>query len=171
MPASPSDPGVLLGLIADTHDVLDPRVAARFAGVDRILHAGDVCDPMLLAELEALAPVTVVAGNNDFHPGWRETVSLEAGGRRILMQHIVRPGRPDPNWHRLLQRVQPQIVVYGHTHRASREEHGGVLYLNPGSAGSPRFGLPRSVALLRLRPGSVTVAFQDLDGSPLFPGA
>jgi putative phosphoesterase len=158
-----------IGLIADTHNLLDQRVAQRFAGVDHILHGGDVCRPVVIAELEAIAPVTVVAGNNDTYPGWRDIEVAEFEGYRILLQHIVRPGEPDPAFQRSVDRIQPRMVLFGHTHRTYHGTHDGILFVNPGSAGSPRFGLPRSVAILRLDNGGATVGFLDLDGRPLNP--
>jgi len=160
---------MLLGLIADTHNQLDPRVEKLFAGVDLILHAGDVCRPALIAELEAIAPVTVVLGNNDSHFGWRENEVVEAEGHRILLRHIVSPARPAPDLRERLARIRPNLVVYGHTHRHALETRDGIAYLNPGSAGAPRFGLPRSVCRLHLGPGTMRAEFVDLDGQPLAP--
>lgn len=158
---------MVLGLISDTHDVLDPRVHDRFAGVDHILHAGDVCDPGLIDELKILAPVTVVLGNNDPFVGWRETEVVELGGRRIFIQHIVRPEAPTSAFRQRLARSGAQIVLFGHTHRPFQATLEQVLFLNPGSAGSPRFGLPRSLALLHLTAEGVRTEFLDLDGRPL----
>jgi putative phosphoesterase len=158
---------MVLGLISDTHNVLDSRVHDRFAGVDRILHAGDVCDPMIIQELGLIAPVTVVLGNNDPLVGWRETEVTEWGGRRILIEHIVRPEAPSAAFRQRLTRSGAGMVVFGHTHRPYQATIGDVLFLNPGSAGSPRFGLPRSLALLHLTPEGVRTEFLDLDGRPL----
>lgn len=151
-----------LGILADTHNVLDPRLEEVFAGVDHILHAGDVCRPILIAELEVIAPVTVVAGNNDFHPGWRETEVCELGGRRFLVEHIVHPREPSAAFRGRLARMVPDAVIFGHTHRPYCETHDGVLYLNPGSAGAARFGLPRSVCRLEIREGRLVPEFVTL---------
>lgn len=157
---------MLLGLISDTHNVLDPRVAELFAGVDHILHAGDVCRPEFIAELEAIAPVTVVLGNNDFHFGWRETECLELAGRRFVIQHIVNPQHPGPELRDRLRRLQPHVVVFGHSHRPFCQSIDGVLFLNPGSAGAPRFGLPRTVCRLHFDAAELRPEFVDLDGAP-----
>lgn len=156
-----------IGVLADTHDLLDPRVLERFGGVEHILHAGDVCHPVLIAELGAIAPVTVAAGNNDDFPGWPACAFVELDGVRILVQHIVRPGERDPALHRALLRYRPGLVVFGHSHRPYLGTHDEVLYLNPGSAGSPRFRLPRSVALLHAHRGEVRAEILDLDGKAL----
>jgi putative phosphoesterase len=139
-----------LGIISDTHNRFHPQIPTVFAGVDHIVHAGDVCDPWIIAELHAIAPVTVVLGNNDFHPGWREAESVEFAGRRFLIQHIVTPSRPSPAFREMLGRARPDVVVFGHTHRVFNEVIDGVHFLNPGSAGAPRFGLPPSVCRLDL---------------------
>lgn len=158
---------MILGIIADTHNVLDPRLEKRLAGVDLILHAGDVCRPTLIAELEAIAPVTVVLGNNDDHLGWRETELIERGGYRILMQHIVAPDHLSTTLRSRLRDRAPDLVVFGHTHRPYLQRHDNILFLNPGSAGAARYGLPRSLALLHLTPGGLRAEFLDLDGKPL----
>jgi len=158
-----------LGLIADTHNHLDPRVADLFQGVQHILHAGDVGHPDLIIELEQIAPVTVVAGNNDFHPGWRDTEIRELGGQRVLVEHIVYPLAPSPAFLRRLQTAAANVVVFGHSHRPFSRVIDGVHYLNPGSAGSPRFGLPATVCILHLGPPSARPEFLTLDGGPYTP--
>lgn len=142
-----------IGVLSDTHDHLDPAVERLFVGVNRIVHAGDVCQASLIAILEAIAPVTVARGNNDYHLGWRETEVVEAGTHRILVEHIVNPHRPHPTFRTRLSRIQPTIVVFGHTHQPFCDRLDGVLYLNPGSAGAARGGHRRSVCLLHLEDG------------------
>ena len=158
-----------LGLIADTHDHLDPRIAGLFEGVRHILHAGDVGQPDLIGELELVAPVTVVAGNNDFHPTWRETEIRDLFGHRFLVEHIVHPLGPSPAFRRRLQQSEARIVVYGHSHRPFHRTIDGVLYLNPGSAGAPRYGLPATVCLLHFDAGVPRPEFLTLDRHPFVP--
>ena len=138
-----------IGVISDTHNYLDPRIASLFAGVDHILHAGDVGLPAIVLALEQIAPVTAVLGNTDdpgFH--YQETEVVEVGGRKFLLHHIVRPlSQADPIKTRIA-RERPDVVVFGHTHRPYYQTLGGVLYFNPGYAGKARFGLERSVAIL-----------------------
>jgi putative phosphoesterase len=143
-----------LGIIADTHNYLDPGLAETFTGVDHIIHAGDVCHPGIITRLESIAPVTVVRGNNDSHPGWQETEVREWCGVRILIEHIVVPQRPGGPFRDRLLRFRPAVVIFGHTHRPFCEIIDEILYLNPGSAGPTRFGLLRSVCLLHLGPQS-----------------
>ena len=138
-----------IGVISDTHNYLDPRIPKLFAGVDHILHGGDIGLPIIVLELEQIAPVTVVAGNTDdpgFH--YRHTQTVELAGRKFLLHHIVNPHAPADLVKARLTREHPAVVVFGHTHKPFCEIIGGTLFFNPGYAGKPRFGLERSVAIL-----------------------
>lgn len=152
-----------LGLISDTHNYLDPQVLELFAGVERILHAGDVGRPQILRELEEIAPVTAVGGNTD-EPGYRypESRTVEFHGQRFFVHHIVDPHETTPTWSRWLRRVAPNVVVFGHTHRPFTEQIGSVLYVNPGAAGKSRWGQSRSVALLHVEPAGLHIEFCEL---------
>ncbi len=139
-----------IGVISDTHNFIDPKIPKLFAGVEHILHGGDIGQPWVLLELEEIAPVTAVSGNTD-DPGlhFKQTQVVELAGRKFLVHHIVHPhGARDPIKERIAQE-QPDVVVFGHTHKPFCEKVGGVLYLNPGYAGKSRFGLERSVAILQ----------------------
>lgn len=141
-----------IGLISDTHGLLRPQVFGALAGVDRILHAGDIGPAGLLSELEAIAPVTAVWGNTDgfdVREQTRAVANLELGGRRITLLHGHQLGSPTPEG---LRRACPDadIIVYGHTHRPLVDEADGVMVINPGAAGAARFGIPPSVAILTL---------------------
>ena len=136
-----------VGVISDTHGLLRPEAVAALAGVDHILHAGDVGDPSILDTLAAMAPLTAIRGNIDragvcalLPP--TEIVTLS--GSTIYMLHSLDDLDLDP------QAARIDIVVSGHSHRPSIELRRGVLYLNPGSAGPRRFSLPVSIAFLRL---------------------
>jgi len=138
-----------IGVISDTHNYFDPRIPKLFAGVDHILHGGDIGLPIIVLELEQIAPVTAVAGNTDdpgFH--YRPTQTVELAGRKFLVHHIVNPhAHGDPIKARIA-REHPAVVVFGHTHKPFCETIGGTLFFNPGYAGKSRFGLERSVAIL-----------------------
>jgi putative phosphoesterase len=149
-------------VLADTHDFLDPRVREFFSGVDHILHAGDIGAPWLIHQLEEVAPVTAVVGNCDTGLGFKETEVVELGGRKILLQHQVDPRVPSDGLRRRLLKEKPHLVVFGHTHRQFCCTANGVMFLNPGYAGKPRFHHPRSVAVLQIKGGAVTTAFQPL---------
>ncbi|MFO7709513.1 MAG: metallophosphoesterase family protein [Desulfobacterales bacterium] len=143
-----------LGLISDTHGYLPPDVAGLFRNVDLILHAGDIGSAAIVHSLEAIAPVIVVRGNMDNGP-WAETLphrqSVRAGGMEIHLIHDLAHLQPQP------PPGDHVAVVAGHTHRSHIEHQHGVLYVNPGSAGAPRYGEKASVALLVVRGTAATV--------------
>jgi uncharacterized protein len=151
-----------IGVISDTHGYLDPQVGELFAGVEHILHAGDIGSPAILNALEAIAPVTAVSGNNDFNSNWRERELVELAGRKFLVQHIVDPRAPAEAWAGLLERAVVEVVVFGHTHRPHAEWREGRLFFNPGYAGKPRFGQERSVAVIRTGQGALQHSFLPL---------
>jgi hypothetical protein len=153
-------------VISDTHNFLDPRVLQLFAGVDHILHAGDIGLPRILHQLEEVAPVTAVMGNTD-DPGlgYRQTEVLELDKLKFLIHHIVNPHQWSESVRRLLDRERPDAVVFGHTHKPFNETIQGVLFFNPGYAGKPRFGMPRSVAVLHLASGRIRPEFLPLPES------
>lgn len=144
-----------VGIISDTHGLLRPEVFSVFEGVEHVLHAGDVGPADLLVELEALAPVTAVWGNTD---GWEvrgrvpEVARVELGGVRVVVVHGMQLGSPTPQ---KAAAAYPDagLVVFGHSHRPVVERVGGVLAVNPGSAGPRRFRDPVTVALAELHPG------------------
>jgi hypothetical protein len=147
---------VRLGIIADTHGLLRPEVFDVFAGVDRILHAGDIGPPELLAELEAIAPVTAVFGNTDgFEIRARvpEIVETRIEGFDFLLLHGHQLGAPTPD---KLNRAYPgaEVIIFGHTHRPLLTIVDQVVtVMNPGGAGARRFDLPASVGIMELEAG------------------
>lgn len=148
-----------IGVISDTHDFLDPKIPNLFAGVDHILHGGDVCTAWILFQLEQIAPVTAALGNNDVTMTLKETEIVELGGRKFLIHHILSPQALDERVARHILRQRPQVVVFGHTHKQHQETLGDMLFLNPGYAGRPKFGAARSVAILHCDPQEIRVDF------------
>lgn len=151
-----------LGLISDTHSFLDPRIGEIFAGVDHILHAGDVGPHSLLLELETIAPVTAVLGNTDGGVDLNLTEVTQIGGRKFLVHHIVNPHALTDELRLRIAREQPDVVVFGHTHKRFGEVVDGVLFLNPGYAGKPKFGAERSVAILQCDDSGIRPEFRSL---------
>ena len=145
-----------IGVISDTHNFLDRRLPELFAGVEHILHAGDIGQPWLIAELEHIAPVTYVSGNTD-EPGCflRPWANVELGGHRFLLHHIVDPRSPPEALRASIARERPAAVIFGHTHRPFSQVLEGVLFFNPGYAGRRRFAQPRSVAILHCGPAGI----------------
>ena len=145
-----------LGVISDTHGLLRPEVFDAFAEVDQILHAGDIGSLELLAELEALAPVTAVYGNTDgfeLRNRLPRVARVELDGFDIVVTHGDQFGSPTPE--KLNAAFpEPQILVYGHTHRPLLTIVDVVVtVMNPGSAGPRRFKIPPSVGILELEAG------------------
>jgi hypothetical protein len=147
---------VKIGVISDTHGFLDPRMEKIFAGVDHILHAGDIGYASLILELEFVAPVTAVQGNcDDSQIGYPSTAIVELAQKKVLVHHIVSPNSLDDALAQQLAKEKPAVVVFGHTHKPFAETINGVFYFNPGYAGKPKFGAQRSVALLHLDAGHI----------------
>jgi putative phosphoesterase len=145
-----------IGVISDTHNFLDPKVAELFAGLDHILHGGDIGSPKILWELERLAPVTAVAGNTDDAAfGYPLNQTVELSGRKFLLQHIVDPRNLDPELQAKIEIERPDVVIFGHTHKPFCERLAGVLYFNPGYTGKPRFGMERTLAILHCESGGL----------------
>ncbi len=151
-----------IGVISDTHGHLDRKVLTLFEGVEHILHGGDIGYPSILLELEYVAPVTAVLGNNDAGLDFNETEVLTLGGRKFLVHHIVDVRSPHETIKRRIFKERPQVVVFGHTHKPFCETIDDVLYFNPGYAGKPRFNLERSVAILNCDDTGVTAEYYDL---------
>ena len=150
-----------LGILSDTHGYLHPALPDVLAGVDLILHAGDVGTPDVLDALEAVAPVRAVYGNVDGQPIRHrapEFQRLQADGLRILMTHIGgRPGRWPKGIGPLLGRERPDVFICGHSHilRIERVKGlGGMLYLNPGAAGRQGFHTAKTCVRLVVEDGA-----------------
>jgi putative phosphoesterase len=152
---------VRIGLISDTHGLLRPEALDYLKGSDLIIHAGDIGRPEILTKLAKLAPVTVVRGNIDTAP-WAlsipETDVLTVGSStHVYVLHEIDALNIDP------AAAGFQVVVYGHSHKPTRWQKEGVLYVNPGSAGPRRFSLPISIGCLTIDKGRVSVALNELD--------
>ena len=151
-----------VGLISDTHGLLRPQALDYLRGSDHIVHAGDIVDPAILDRLAELAPLTAVRGNNDTGAWARalpKTATLTLDGVTIHILHDLNELAIDPAAHGV------RVVIAGHSHKPACEERGGVLYVNPGSAGRRRFTLPISVGELLIEDGQVDVRLLTLDVS------
>jgi putative phosphoesterase len=141
---------MIVGIISDTHGLMRPEALAALCGVDRIVHAGDIGDPAVLAALGELAPVTAVRGNNDHGP-WARAIPLtqvvDAAGALIYVVHDVGDLDVDPAAGGFA------AVIAGHSHRPRNELRDGVLWFNPGSAGPRRFTLPIALGRLTIEGG------------------
>jgi putative phosphoesterase len=151
-----------IGLISDTHGLLRPQALRALEGSDLMIHAGDVGDPEILDALETIAPVYAVRGNVDIEP-WALALPanevIETDPATIYVLHDVHALDLDPS------AAGFHIIVSGHSHKPTRTEHGGVLFVNPGSAGPRRFDLPVTVALLHVDSPPWKIDFIDLFGN------
>jgi len=142
----------VVGVVADTHGLVRPGLAAALAGVQRILHAGDVGGAAVLEALSKLAPVDAVFGNvDDAHdPSLARERVVTLGGVTIHVSHGHELGSPTPQL--ALARYGGDVVVFGHTHRSIVvRDRAGRIGMNPGAAGPRRFNLQPSVARLTIR--------------------
>jgi putative phosphoesterase len=149
----------LIGVISDTHGLLRPQVVQALAGVELIIHAGDIGDPLILPRLERIAPVQAVRGNVD-RGAWAADLPLtrvvEVGDVHLYVLHELFNLDLDP------AAAGFAAVIFGHSHSPHMEHKNGVLFLNPGSAGPRRFSLPVTLARLRVQGASLTAQLIDL---------
>ena len=152
----------VIGLISDTHGQLRPDVHTAFAGVELILHAGDVGGSEILRELELIAPTRAVYGNTDppGDPELVERVDITMGGVTIHVSHGHEVGSPTPA--KLLERYDADVIVFGHTHKQLVAQAGGRWVVNPGAAGPRRFDLKPTVARLKIEAGKISVELVEL---------
>ena len=154
----------IIGLISDTHGLMPEKALTALKGSDLIIHAGDVGKPGIIEQLLAVTPVVAVRGNID-KGAWASqlpmTAVVEAHSVLIYVLHDIQQLDLAP------AAAEFNIVVSGHSHKPSRTERNGVVYLNPGSAGPRRFQLPITVARLDLRRSPWSVEFIDLSDGEL----
>lgn len=147
-----------VGLISDTHGLLRPGALAFLAGSDHLVHAGDIGGADILAALRAIAPLTVVRGNNDAG-AWAESIRdverVAVGGLQLCVVHDIADYRAAP---------ADRVVVTGHSHRPLVAEREGVLFVNPGSAGRRRFTLPIALGELLIDDGVARARIVELAG-------
>jgi uncharacterized protein len=148
-----------IGIISDTHGLLRPEATRRLWGVDHIIHGGDIGRPGLIEELRRVAPVTAIRGNvdkGDWAEAYPDTELVRLAERSIFIVHDLKALQIDP----VVEGIQ--VVVSGHSHVPKVDSVGGVLYLNPGSAGRRRFKLPISIATLDVSPDGLQPIIHEL---------
>ncbi|AYC31092.1 metallophosphoesterase [Pseudomonas cavernae] len=152
-----------IGLISDTHGLLRPEALAALAGCARLIHAGDIGKPEILAALAELAPLQAVRGNND-REAWAaslpHSLELELQGVRLFVVHDAAHLPAD------LAARGFRVAICGHSHQPLIEERDGLLRINPGSAGPRRFRLPIAVALLHIDQGQARGELVELCTAP-----
>lgn len=163
-----------VGLISDTHGLVRDEALEALAGVDVIVHAGDVGGPHVIEALSSTAPVHAIRGNVDtpehlrsarrtkkgLDPEWAsalpDRLTLALDGATVHVVHAIDDLDVD------VEAAEIDVVVSGHSHQPRIERRAGVLYVNPGSAGPRRFSLPICLAILTLRDGRATAERIDL---------
>jgi putative phosphoesterase len=156
---------MLIGVISDTHGKLDERILRLFAGVLRIIHAGDIGDEELIWKLERIAPVIAVRGNNDADTLCFPTERMAVINKRTfyVRHQFATAETMSVAQQRIIEKRMPDVVIFGHSHKAYSGNWRGTLLFNPGSAGPKRFSLPRSVGLLELTEEEVSSRIITLD--------
>ena len=148
-----------IGLISDTHGLVRREALLALAGVDRIIHAGDIGGADVIEALSGIAPVDAVRGNNDKDPWGAKLpawLALEFEGVSIHVLHDVKEMDVDP------AAAGFRVVIAGHSHKPVVADRDGVLFVNPGSAGPRRFSLPVTVGFLRVEGGKAHAQIKSL---------
>ncbi|MEX0773509.1 MAG: metallophosphoesterase family protein [Balneolales bacterium] len=151
-----------IGLISDTHNYLDPKVADYFKECDEIWHAGDFGTIAIANELRKIAPVIGVYGNIDgqdirkeFPPYKRFTCE----GVCVWMVHIGgQPGRYALPIKQEMDKNPPDLFICGHTHIlviARNPDNKNMLHINPGAAGRQGFQTKRTIVRFSLDSGEI----------------
>ncbi len=139
---------MMIGVIADTHGLLREEFIEAFGMCSIIFHAGDIGKEEILHELEKIAPVIAVRGNND-RGDWADKlpdeVRVEVNHKKIYMIHDLKACKAE------FKKGEVDIVISGHSHIYKEEQKGHILYLNPGGAGAKRFGRPATVMIIEER--------------------
>ena len=148
-----------IGLISDTHGLVRPEALQALAGVEHIIHAGDVGGADVIEALRRIAPVAAVRGNND-KDAWGQqlpaSLALEFAGVGVHVLHDLNDLDVEP------AAAGFQVVISGHSHKPVVTDRDGVLFVNPGSAGRRRFSLPVTVGHLVIEAGAARAEIQSL---------
>lgn len=133
-----------IGILSDTHGLLRPEVLEALQGCEAIFHGGDINKQTIIDELQHIAPVFVVRGNNDKE--WAEhipeTLTEKVFGLNVFMVHNKK--------HIPKDLTDVDLVIFGHSHKYEEKTVAGVQYLNPGSCGPRRFNQEITLAILYL---------------------
>ena len=148
-----------VGILSDNHSDWPLHIAESLAGVDAIIHAGDIGPYKLVLDMEAIAPTTAVLGNTDGDMPINESAVVMLDSKKFFVQHIVDPHRLQATLRERLKRIEPDVVVFGHTHMPFCETLGGVLFLNPGSVTQPRGDYRPSMVRLSIDRDKITPKF------------
>ncbi|WP_338828002.1 metallophosphoesterase family protein [Bradyrhizobium sp. 27S5] len=136
-----------------------PEAERALAGVDHIIHGGDIGQPGIITALRRIAPVTTIRGNidsGDWASAYADTELVRLVGRTIFVLHDLKTLRINPVERGI------DIIISGHSHVPKVDTVNNVLYVNPGSAGPRRFKLPITLATLDITPDGLRPVIHDL---------
>lgn len=140
-----------IGIISDTHGLLRPEVIDALQGCEVILHGGDINRQEIIDDLEKIAPVYVVRGNND--KDWAEhiphSLDFDLAGKHVYMTHR-KSDLP-------AELSKYDLVIYGHSHKYEESYRGNTVLLNPGSCGPRRFHQAITMATAELRENEIVI--------------
>lgn len=148
-----------IGIISDNHGDWSPNIAKALEGVDAIIHAGDIGPYQIISKMESIAPTTAVLGNTDGDLPIKENEVTNIGKKKFFVQHIVDPHQLEVPLRARLDKVNPDVVVFGHTHKPFCEILGCILFLNPGSVTRPRGQFSPSMVRLVIKEEKITTDF------------
>ena len=140
---------ITVGILSDSHGVLDSRISDIVNRCDHIIHAGDICNASVLEQLKPKLELHAVAGNNDYPAAWHineleivsalpKTLSLELPGGNVVIEHGHRLGNHPCHDQFRNDHEDAKLVVYGHTHKRIVDQSGTPWIVNPGASGRTR---------------------------------
>ncbi|MBR1996088.1 MAG: metallophosphoesterase family protein [Paludibacteraceae bacterium] len=130
-----------IGVLSDTHGLLDARILEHFANVNEIWHAGDIGSTEVLQRLREFKPTRAVYGNmdsGDVRYSLNEFYRFQVENVNVLMTHIGGyPGKYNPWLIPMFKKDTPQLFVCGHSHilKIQYDNTWHMLTMNPGAAG------------------------------------
>lgn len=143
-----------IGITSDTHGDIAGAVKAmkELGDLDFIIHLGDYAEDGMAIEKSLGMEVIGVKGNCDFHSNLPEDRVLSIGDKKVFVTH---GHRYDVKWnyHKLFYKgleVEADVVLFGHTHVATRFVEEGILVMNPGSSSHPRGHHEKTYGLLEI---------------------
>jgi putative phosphoesterase len=149
-----------IGIISDTHWAVGARGGTSPDGRRSHHPCGDIGRLEIVEALRRIAPVTAIRGNVDsgeLARQYPDTKLVRLAGKSIYVLHDLKTLQADPG-------AGIDVIVSGHSHVPKIDTIGGVLYLNPGSAGPRRFRLPITLATLEVTPNGMRPEIHDLGG-------
>lgn len=160
-----------LGVISDTHGFFHPGISRAFAGVEKIIHAGDLGAKAVYEKLSEIAPVTVVRGNHepDEIPGSLSDPSvIVLVEKKVLLTHRL----ITMTWEYFkdaLSHLDPlpffpefDLVIFGHSHIPIWDKVQEMYFLNPGYAGDDHLEGHATAALMEITPEKISATIINL---------